>query len=114
TEEPRPIGKVNIALNATVSKVLARALAKRRDERFPSVSDFIGALSIALAEGPAVPMETIAVPFAKTTPARDESPRNSKKLALVVVLCFAVAAAIVFIARLNSGSPVPVQVLETR
>jgi serine/threonine protein kinase len=51
-EEPKPIEQVNPALNPTVGKVMSRALAKRPEHRFPSASDFIGALSIALAEAP--------------------------------------------------------------
>ena len=50
TEDPRPLSAANPALTATVEKVMIRALAKRPEERFASASDFIGALSIALAE----------------------------------------------------------------
>jgi serine/threonine-protein kinase len=110
SEEPQPIERINPALSATAGRVLQRALAKKPEGRFPSVSDFIGALSIALAEGPPVAASTPTV----LLQAPPEAERSSKKMALVVVLCFAVAAAIVFIVRLNSGTPVPVQVLETQ
>jgi tRNA A-37 threonylcarbamoyl transferase component Bud32 len=112
-EEPIPVEQVNANLSRTIGKVLMRALAKRPESRFASVSDFAGALSIALAEGAPAATKTTAI-----DPALFESEpkpaRNTRRLALVVFLCFVVAAAIVFIARLNSGSPVPVQVLETR
>src|SRR5581483_10139291 len=50
TEDPTPVEELNPALSPTAGKVMMRALAKRPQDRFPSVSDFIGALSIALAE----------------------------------------------------------------
>lgn len=46
----------------------------------------------------------------------DEQPERSsawRKLALLLALCFAIAALIVFIVRWNSGPAVPVQVLDT-
>lgn len=111
SEEPRPVEEMNPALSVTTGKVLSRALAKRAENRFPSVSDFVGALSIALVENEsAVGRTTVLV----TNPAKPTAQGSSKKLALVVVLCFAVAAAIVFIVRLNSGQAIPVQVLETK
>ena len=111
-EEPRSVDELNAGLNPTVGKVLFRALAKDPANRFPSVSDFVGALSIALIQNePAFGRKTVLV-GAVREPAR--SPAGSKKLALVVVLCFAVAAAIMFIVRLNSGQAVPVQVVETK
>jgi serine/threonine-protein kinase len=46
----------------------------------------------------------------------EEPERGSfiQKLALILAMCFAIAAAIVFIVRWNSGPAVPVQVLETK
>jgi serine/threonine protein kinase len=47
----------------------------------------------------------------------DEQPERGsawRKLALLLALCFAIAALIVFIVRWNSGPAVPVQVLDTR
>jgi serine/threonine protein kinase len=135
TEDPRSLSAAIPTLTATVEKVMLRALAKRPEERFASASDFIGALSIALAESdflkPAEvgdsrtrifgvltegdsraartrPRSSEAKPPA-AEPARDPA---GKKLALIVFLSFAIAAAIMFIVRLNSGSAVPVQVLD--
>lgn len=137
TAEPRSLLEAKPGLSPTVEKVVVRALAKKPEDRFPSASDFIGALSIALAESHFVAMPeaaatygmaanvplangasggAAAVPsrvlqsFDETQSSRQRSGRT--KLALIVILCFAVAAAIVFIVRLNSGSPVPVQVLD--
>jgi serine/threonine-protein kinase len=135
TADPPSLSAANSALTATVEKVMIRALAKYPEERFASASDFIGALSIALAESdflkPADVGDNRTRIFGVLTegnsraaitrprssegkapaaePARDPA---SKKLALIVFLSFAVAAAIMFIVRLNSGSPVPVQVLD--
>jgi serine/threonine-protein kinase len=113
SEEPRAISNINPALSSTVNKVLARALAKRPGDRFPSVSDFVGALSIALAENEPAPGRTTVLVGEPPEPS-PAAGSSSRKLALVVVLCFAVAAAAVFIVRLNSGQSVPVQVLETK
>jgi hypothetical protein len=121
-----------------------RALAKEPEHRFPSVSDFIGALSIALAEShffpardtvsngaprgaSAVAAGSVSEAYSSTDvlarlreidrqpeAALDDQGPARGKLALIVVLCFAVAAAIMFIVRMNSGSQIPVQVLDTR
>ena len=144
TEDPAPIQETNPALSPTVSKVVMRALANWPEDRFPSVSDFIGALSIALAEshsplrdamGNSVALDASAILAAPTLsqgfssgsarprpremepepePTSEDPTPARAKLALIVVLCFAVAAAIVFIVRMNSGSQIPVQVLDTR
>lgn len=47
----------------------------------------------------------------------DQPPRGSsvgKKLAVILAMCFAIVAAIVFIVLSNSGPSIPVQVLDTR
>jgi serine/threonine protein kinase len=141
TDDPTPIEQLNTALSPTVGKVMMRALSKRPEDRFPSVSDFVGALSIALAESPArdglnngIPLDATAMMGAPAGSqdyssrdiltklreidregevARDDEAPARAKLALIVFLCFAVAAAIVFIVRMNSGSQIPVQVLDT-
>jgi len=135
TQDPRSLSAANPALTTTVEKVMLRALAKRPEERFASASDFIGALSIALAESrfltPAEGADPRTQIFGTLMEGKSRAaitrPRTSgmkgptaepahdpagKKLGLIVFLCFAVAAAIMFIVRLNSGSPVPVQVLD--
>ncbi|HEX4164976.1 MAG TPA: serine/threonine-protein kinase [Bryobacteraceae bacterium] len=140
--EARPIEESDPTLSPTVGKVMARALSRRVEERFPSVSDFIGALSIALGEAQSAASfaggrdtATYLLPgdrpqwvtFSKNqpgggtaTPSYSEAvwdeyaqpATGRKKLALIMLLCFAVAAAVVFIVRLNSGSAVPVQILD--
>ncbi len=136
TEDPSPVDQVNPALSPTVGKVLTRALAKKPEDRFASASDFIGALSIALAEAHYLPAPeqanasrspdksraraeaVVAEPLIAggSMLRRDASERTpaSKKLALVVVLCFVIAAALMFIVRLNSPQQIPVQVLDTQ
>jgi serine/threonine protein kinase len=143
-EHPAPIEELNPALSPTVGKVMMRALAKNPQDRFPSISDFIGALSIALAEShlstarnaasdgaardaSAIGAAAISEEYSSSDiltklreiergpePASDDQTPARAKLALIVVLCFAVAAAIMFIVRMNSGSQIPVQVLDTR
>lgn len=135
TEDPDPVDQVNPALSATAGKVLMRALAKKPDDRFASASDFIGALSIALAEGHYLPaseqknashspgnshtraqisaLEPLSGGGSMLRLDDNERAPVSRKLAPVVVLCFAVAAAIVFIVRLNTPPQIPVQVLNT-
>ena len=143
--DPKPIEEVNPALSETVGKVMRRALAKKPEDRFASCSDFVGALSIALAESQ--DWQTLAgadkglwnsaaVAGARASAAsstaeaatrrrtrkgeqasaaheeRSRAPATTK-LALIVVLCFAVAATIMFIVRMNSGPQIPVQVLDT-
>ena len=144
SSDPKPVNQVNPDLSATTEKVLRRALAKNPHERFPSVSDFVGALSIALAEaqtpdaspanlnqaggaGALAMTEGSALPGAVTRPRSSSEGetedggyrapperRIKKRLVLVVLLCFIVAATIMFIVRMNSGPQVPVQILETQ
>jgi serine/threonine protein kinase len=51
-QDPQPIQQVNPRLNEGVNRVLQRALAKNPEERFPSCSDFIGAVASALEGSP--------------------------------------------------------------
>ena len=51
-QNPKPVEQVNPLLNETVGRVMARALAKEPEERFPSCCDFVAALSFALNECP--------------------------------------------------------------
>ena len=140
TVEARPIEEVDASLGVTVGKVISRALSKSPADRFSSASDFVGSLTIALGEahhgliGPGlIEPSTYSVVFgnppqlftvsdehgvgAATQPRADpddasERKTGGKKLALIMFLSFAVAAAIMFIVRLNSSPPVPVQVLD--
>ncbi len=109
--------EANPALGETVAKVMERALSKRAEDRFPSASDFVGALAIALEQAAqeAAPenkhlRETLLL-LKQEEDTRHRPTR--KKLALIVVLCFAVTAAIVFLLRLTSGSAIPEEVLKT-
>ncbi len=74
TEAPRPVRVVRPDVPPSVEAALARALAKRPDERFPSVTAFVAALE---AEGPAVPRSfgaarVVAVlPFVNASPDPD-------------------------------------------
>ncbi|MGA8029907.1 MAG: serine/threonine-protein kinase [Bryobacteraceae bacterium] len=49
-QDPKPIEQLNSTLSETTGKVLERALAKEPDRRFASCGDFIGALSMTLAD----------------------------------------------------------------
>jgi serine/threonine protein kinase len=119
-------------LSPTVGKVMERALARDPRDRFLTASDFVGALGIALAEGPAASpqvttassAEPVILPqdrptserSAKTTQIRKtEGARTPllKSLAFILVLCAVATAALILMVRMNSAPPVPVQVLET-
>ena len=173
-QDPKPVEQANSTLDATVGKVLHRALSKDPTERFATCVAFVGALTIALGDCPgwsyvsrtatvsedALDETSAGIPAVaiqsgtrsptakpneptrvrKTEPAqpvvapyelpplpkrrRDEEEidgeepqeRGSfvKKLALILAMCFAIGAAIVFIVRWNSGSAVPVQSLDTK
>ncbi len=160
-QNPRPVEQVNPLLNETVGRVMGRALAKEPEERFPSCSDFVAALSFALNECPewkpaaVVPEAKAPVPRGLAPiiateppgareervkavaagmpigsggelPGRQRTARRSeatqlrrensaaKRFGLIIALCFAVAAACIFIVRLNSGPGMPVQVLDPK
>ncbi|WP_433672227.1 protein kinase domain-containing protein [Nocardia sp. CA-136227] len=53
-DNPPPIASLRPDLPATLDPVLARALAKNPDDRYPTCSDFAAAAQRALAEGTAV------------------------------------------------------------
>ncbi len=128
-QEPRPLHEINPALSETVDVILRRALAKEPKDRFPSCSDFIGALSIAVAESPAKAAPGPPLPAPAVGPVYDlpsitrrrrddrdaatseiaEPSSRGKKIALILALCLGVLAAIVFIVRMNSGN-IPFQI----
>ena len=113
--------EANPALGETVAKVMERALSKKAEDRFPSASDFVGALAIALEQAAQQAAQDAAQENKHLRETllllkQEEETRHRptrKKLALIVVLCFAVTAAIVFLLRLNSGSSIPEEVLKT-
>src|SRR5579875_609026 len=71
---------------------------------------------------PAAPQEIThdapATRLRRRSEEEDEEPAErtsrSKHLGLIVAMCLAIAGAIVFIVRSNSGPPIPVQVIDTR
>ncbi len=74
----------------------------------------------ALAEAPAVAYELPPLPKRRREEEQLEpeetSPRGGflKKFALILAMCFAIGAAIVFIVRWNSGPNIPIQTLDTK
>jgi len=110
-EPEAPVDKLNPALSPTVAKVMQRALAKNSGDRFHSCGEFAGALEFALGDSPPVtPEETPPLYVIEQPP----SSRWGQKLALLLALCLAAALALVMMVRMNSGPPVPVQVLDTK
>jgi serine/threonine-protein kinase len=65
-EVPKAPGTFNPAVPAKLDEVVAKALAKDRDARFPSAGEFRLALEAALGEGPVVPAARISEPAPKT------------------------------------------------
>jgi serine/threonine protein kinase/tetratricopeptide (TPR) repeat protein len=71
TEVPRPVRVLRPDAPTAVERALVRALAKEPDARFPSVMDFVAALSTDDAAGTAlaVPTRSVAVlPFVNASP----------------------------------------------
>jgi serine/threonine-protein kinase len=62
-EEPAELGSAVGWNAAPVERVLRRGLARRRDDRFPSVLAFADALEEALVEGKALPRPTTPTPL---------------------------------------------------
>jgi len=75
---------------------------------------------VEVTEAPIIPYELPPLPKRRRDEeeieAEEPQQRDSfgKKLILILAMCFAIGAAIVFIVRWNSGPPVPVQVLDTK
>ncbi len=119
-EMEEPVDKVNPTLSPAVGKVMQRAMAKDPAQRFGSCSEFAGALEFALGDSRGwLPGETVkpadqiqTLPFEMAV-AADTPLSTRKKAALIMGLGLAVALAILLIVRMNSGPPVPTQVLDT-
>ena len=119
-EPEEPVNALNDTLSPTVAKVMQRVLAKRPEDRFTTCAEFAGALEFALGDSPNwLPsgVEALGDP----APAAQElfivSEGKSgwgKTLGLIFALCLAVCLAIVTIVRMNSGSAVPTQILDTK
>jgi tRNA A-37 threonylcarbamoyl transferase component Bud32 len=79
-----------------------------RDERMK-----IAAAALVIGAGGELPGRERTARRSEAAQLREENSRG-KRWGLIVVLCFVVAAACIFIVRFNSGPPAPVQVLDTR
>jgi len=110
-EPETPVDTLNPSLSPTVAKVMRRALAKNPEDRFHSCAEFAGALEFALGDSPPV---IIQEPAPQYVTYQEESSGWLKKIALLLVLCVFAALALVLMVRMNSGSAVPVQVLDTK
>lgn len=55
TQRPRPASERNAAVPAEVDRVLMRALAKNREQRYPTITEF----TVALAEAAGVPLRAV-------------------------------------------------------
>jgi serine/threonine-protein kinase len=125
-EEPPPIAKRARGIPAEVEKVIRRGLAKKMDDRYPSVTAFARALEAAgsgKAAGARAPEQMASVgraeietaPSPSTTfsntaseilPDETETPRGGSKRLLVAGAAAALVA-IVAVAALRSGPPTP-------
>jgi len=110
-EPEQPVDKLNSSLSPTVGKVMHRALAKNPDQRFHSCAEFAGALEFALGDSPPVIIEAAPPQYVTY---QEESSGWGRKLLLLLVLCLFAGLALVLMVRMNSGSAVPVQVLDTK
>jgi predicted Ser/Thr protein kinase len=71
------------------------------------------AAAVAFGTGGELPGRERTARRSEATQLRNENSAG-KRFALIIALCFAIAAACIFIVRLNSGPSVPVQVLDTK
>jgi serine/threonine protein kinase len=126
-EEPAAAQRINSTLTPQIDQVLRRGLAKKRDDRYPNCSNFVGALEMACAESrgwttltagasgamptdsvlrPKLPLPaspTIDLPAAKateTTPTAASRPSILVPLLLSLMVVLGVAAVIVWQAGL--------------
>ena len=101
----KPVASVAIA---TPPPVKAVEQPDGRDERIRAA-----AAALVMGTGGELPgRERTARRIAATQPS-DENSRG-KRIALVIALCFVMAAAVIFIVRRNSAPPPPLQVLDTK
>ncbi len=80
----------------------------RREERMKAA-----AAALAIGSGGELPGRERTARRSEATQLRKEN-STGKRFGLIVALCFAVAAACIFIVRLNSGPSIPVQVLDSK
>jgi serine/threonine protein kinase len=92
-DEPVPLRELAPDVPAEVEAVLRRALAKRQDDRFPTMTAFSRALEAAAAPAPA------PTPAPRRVDARSETPRRSAPgwlLAVVTVVTVAIGGTLVY------------------
>ncbi len=115
TEPPPLIASIRPELGVALNAVLERALAKRKEDRFPSCSDFIRAARSAALQHPAAPAgeETLAAPPGPAPPVRDRLRRRPPVWAAAAVLALAAggaAAGAYFATRPDASSaPTPTE-----
>jgi serine/threonine-protein kinase len=107
-EEPPPASSRNPKLPHALDDVLARGLAKRPEDRWPTASEFAEAVEVALRESPAVAASTPTVIAPKRTE-RDASPlltpvRRSRSHRGPALAALAAAVIGVVIAAVASGA----------
>jgi serine/threonine-protein kinase len=122
-QEPTPLGPQAALIPPEVETVLRRALAKRRDDRFPTITAFARAFEAGVAPAPAprpaAPAPAVAPPVAAVAPPAPRPRARRSKLwlwagALVLVLTAAAAAAVLVdpglasIARWRGDAPAAV------
>jgi serine/threonine protein kinase len=124
SEEPQPAHRLNGTLTQRIDDVLRKALSKKPEERFPTCSNFVGALELACAEsrgwktlaaGAAADLPTIAVerplevsapPGTSGTDRHIDGKRPSRMLPVLMslLLVFGVAAIFVYQSGLAGNS----------
>ena len=126
TEKPVP---AEPQVSRDVNAVLARALARNREQRFADCGHFVEALTAALkGEGSEQPVPAISVPapapsglsttrlrrrYGDDEPTRELSQPRKRKFGLILALCLAALGLALFFVRYKPKPNLPVQVLDT-
>jgi tRNA A-37 threonylcarbamoyl transferase component Bud32 len=106
--EWRPVAPMGETIPAPI---VAAGPPTGRDQRVPPQN--AAAAAIAIGTGGELPGRERTARRSEASQLRKEGSAG-KRLGLILALCFAVAAACIFIVRLNSGPPAPVQVLDSK
>jgi hypothetical protein len=113
-DEPAAANQVNTTLTPRIDEVLRKGLAKKPEDRFANCASFVGALEMACAEsrgwktlpaGAASAMPTVGVetpsepkkPVLDSQYERDEGPRKSRLVPLLLSLALVTAVGAVFL-----------------